>query len=155
MELKELRESLGITQPEAASLIGIPMRTYFRYENEPKYIGTFKYNQMLSILNSKASEIVLDIPRIKKIVSEIVSKYKTHVCYLFGSYAKGCATGISDVDLLILTDTNGLQFYTMLGELQEALHKHVDLIRVDAAVQNVQFLNEVLIDGIKIYQQNK
>ena len=50
MELKETRKQLGLTQPEAAALLNIPFRTYCRYEDEKQYEGSFKYNQMLSLL---------------------------------------------------------------------------------------------------------
>ena len=59
MELKETRKQLGLTQPEAAAILNIPFRTYCRYEDEKQYEGSFKYNQMLSLLNDYANRAVL------------------------------------------------------------------------------------------------
>ena len=70
---------------------------------------------------------------------------------MFGSYAKHKATETSDVDLIINTKTTGLKFYGLVEELREALHKNVDLIRVVDLKENIELLNEILKDGIKIH----
>ncbi len=44
MTLKELRLSKRISQSDASLILGIPLRTYKRIENDPSYIGTHKYN---------------------------------------------------------------------------------------------------------------
>lgn len=71
MKLKEIRKQLGLTQPEASAILSIPFRTYCRYENEKLYEGTFKYNQMLTILNDYASKAVLSLDLIKNVVSSV------------------------------------------------------------------------------------
>ena len=151
MELKEIRKQLGLTQPEAAALLGIPFRTYCRYEDQPQYKGSFKYNQMMSVLNEKAASIVLKIETIKEVVSSVCSKYKVSTCYLFGSYAKGKATGNSDIDLMIVSELEGIEYYQLLGDLENKLKKKIDLIRLETAMQNVKLINEILKDGVKIY----
>ena len=151
MELKELRKQLGLTQPEAANLLNIPFRTYCRYEDQPQYEGTFKYNQMISVLNEMAASIVLKIETIKEVVSKICSKYKVNACYLFGSYAKGKARSDSDVDLMIVSELEGIEYYQLLGDLENRLKKKIDLIRLETAIQNVKLMNEILKEGVKIY----
>ena len=151
MELKELRKQLYLTQPEAAALLGIPFRTYCRYEDEDHYVGSFKYNQMLKVLSEKATLKILKIESIKEGVSNICSKYKVSSCYLFGSYAKNKARSDSDIDLMIVSELEGIEYYQLLGELENRFKKKIDLIRLETAIQNVKLMNEILKDGIKIY----
>ena len=151
MELKETRKQLGLTQPEAANLLGVPFRTYCRYEDEERYEGTFKYNQMIAVLNDNAATLVLKIEKIKEAVSKVFNKYRVSTCYLFGSYAKGKARSDSDIDLMIVSELEGIEYFQLVGELQDKLKKKVDLIRVETAVQNVKLMNEILKDGVKIY----
>ena len=151
MSLKELRKQVGLTQPEAAILLGIPFRTYCRYEDDDKYNESFKYKQMYSLLEKHASETVLKMDFIKKTVCDVCSNYKVDAVYFFGSYAKNKATGESDVDLMIVSEVEGLDYYDLLGTLEEKLGKKVDLIRLEAAVKNVRLMNEILKEGVKIY----
>ena len=72
-------------------------------------------------------------------------------CYLFGSYAKGKETPVSDVDLLISADVKGLRFYGMTEELRNSLHKKVDILDVNQLRDNLPLIEEILKDGIKIY----
>lgn len=151
MRLKELRKDIGLTQQEAAVLLNVPFRTYCRYEDEEKYEGSFKYEQMLNVLEDRSSSIVLKLETIERVVSEICSSFEVDACYLFGSYARGKATSSSDVDLMIVSSIEGLRYYGLLNTLETRLKKKVDLLRLEAAVQNVKLISEVLKDGIKIY----
>ena len=151
MELKELRKQMGLTQPEAAIILNIPFRTYCRYEDEKQRENTFKYNQMIILLNKYAEEMVLKLETIKAAISDVLSKHNVSACYLFGSYAKGKATGASDIDLMIVSDVEGIELYQIIDELENKLNKKVDLIRLETAIQNVRLMNEILKDGIKIY----
>ena len=72
-------------------------------------------------------------------------------CYLFGSYAKNKATPSSDVDLLISVKLDGLQYFELIETLREKLKKRVDLLSVSQLKDNLQLLNEILKDVIKIY----
>ena len=54
--------------------------------------------------------------------------------YVFGSYARGEAGETSDVDLLVELDFSqriGLKYVRMLSDLQDQLHKKVDLVAAD------------------------
>ena len=151
MELKETRKQLGLTQPEAAAILNIPFRTYCRYEDEEQYKGTFKYNQMLTILNDYASKAVLSLDLIKNAVSSVCQKYDVSAVYLFGSYAKSKARSDSDIDLMIVSGIEGIEYYQLLNELETKLKKKIDLLRLETVIQNVKLMNEILKDGIKIY----
>ena len=50
MNLKEIRISKGLNQLTASKIIGVPLRTYKRYEMDEKLQSSFKYQQMCSVL---------------------------------------------------------------------------------------------------------
>ena len=85
---------------------------------------------------------------------KVLSKYGKEIkfCYLFGSYAKGYAKENSDVDLCVSTDLTGLRFVGLSGELREELKKKIDLLRLSDIQNNYELINEVMQDGIKIYE---
>ena len=132
MNLKELRKSSGLTQPEAANLVGVPFRTYCRYEDEPNYVGTFKYNQFMKLLEDYAKNRVLTVEAIKEAVGDVCARYSVDACYLFGSYAKGKATKDSDVDLLVTytySDSLSLMDISrMMVNLGKRIHRRVDMV---------------------------
>ena len=129
MTLKELRKEKGLTQAACAKVVGVPVRTYVRYETDEGRAGTLKYRYML----------------------ETLQKYGVKYAYLFGSYAKGKATERSDVDLLISMPLNGLRFYELVEVLRESLKKKVDLLDETQLDNNSVLVKEILRDGIKIY----
>ena len=154
-ELKKLRIEKRITQQEAADIIGVSLRSYVSYENDEKKVGTTKYRFLLQEVE-KINPIdeengILSKDDIRKICSSIFSEYEVEYCYLFGSYAKGKATGASDVDLLISSKTTGLKYYELVERLREGLHKRVDLLDYKQLLNNEALLNEVLKEGIRIY----
>ena len=95
MSLIELRKQYGLTQKEAAQLIGIPYRTYIRYENNPSYFDTYKSKLLFLSLQEKLrideEHGLLSVETIKKITLPILKSKGINYCYLFGSYAKGIA----------------------------------------------------------------
>lgn len=154
-DLKELRKSKHLTQQEAAFRIGVSLRSYISYENEETKKGSPKYRFLLQELE-KINPIdeehgVLERDELINICSEILSEYDVDYCYLFGSYAKGKASGSSDVDLLISAKVTGLKYYELVERLREALHKKVDMLDTKQLLKNETLLNEVLKEGIRIY----
>ena len=153
--LKEIRIEKGFTQSQAAKLVGVSLRSYKSYENDESKIGTIKYNYMLEQL-TKINLIdeehgILTQDSIIKKCSVVFQKYNVEYCYLFGSYAKGKAKPDSDVDLLISSDVKGLQFFALVEELRNTLHKRVDALDIRQLSNNPNLINEILKDGIKIY----
>ena len=153
--LKEIRIEKGFTQSQAAKLVGVSLRSYKSYENDKSKIGTIKYNYMLEQL-TKINLIdeehgILTQDSIIKKCSVVFQKYNVEYCYLFGSYAKGKAKPDSDVDLLISSDVKGLQFFALVEELRNTLHKRVDALDIRQLNNNPNLINEILKDGIKIY----
>lgn len=155
MTLRELRKNKGITQKQAADFVGVPLRTYSEYENKPEKQSSIKYKYIVEKLYSYGyideENGVLTLDEIKKLCTEILSKYPVEYCYLFGSYAKGKATEKSDVDLFVSTALSGIKFFGMVEELREGLKKKVDVLDQKQIINNFELLNEILKDGVRIY----
>lgn len=153
--LKTIRIEKRITQQEAADRIGVSLRSYVTYENDASKLNSAKYRFLLHELeNMKTVDEehgVLSREDIIDSCKKIFSEYDIQYCYLFGSYARGKATGRSDVDLLISSGVTGIKFYGLVERLRETLHKKVDLLDVKQVVNNADLLNEILKDGVKIY----
>lgn len=155
MTLKELRISKGLTQAACAKVVGVPMRTYVRYEADEGRKDTVKYRYIFDALQKYGvideEHGLLTIEKIQKICAPLFEKYGVKYAYLFGSYAKGKATERSDVDLLISMPLNGLRFYELVEMLRESLKKKVDLLDESQLENNTALVREILQDGIKIY----
>ncbi|MGN1478646.1 MAG: nucleotidyltransferase domain-containing protein [Acutalibacteraceae bacterium] len=154
-ELKTLRIEKEMTQQQVADLVGISLRSYKAYENEPEKADTIKYKYIIDILK-KINVIdeehgILETEDIIKKCTNVFEKYDVNYCYLFGSYAKGKATPMSDVDLLISANLKGLKFYGLVEEIRTTLHKKVDVLDVNQLKDNIELMNEILKDGVKIY----
>lgn len=154
-ELKTLRIEKKMTQQQVADLVGISLRSYKSYENEPEKADTIKYKYIIDMLK-KTNVIdeehgILETEDIIKKCTNVFEKYDVNYCYLFGSYAKGKATAVSDVDLLISANLKGLKFYGLVEEIRTTLHKKVDVLDVNQLKDNIELMNEILKDGVKIY----
>ena len=155
--LKTLRISKKLTQKEASAIVGVSLRSYKDYENEESKIGTLKYNYMLQLLE-KYIELdeehgVLTIEDIKSGCRSVLEQYEVKYCILFGSYYKWVATELSDVDLLISTEITGISFFGIAERLRKVLRKKIDLLEVRQLSNNQQLLDDILRDGIKVYEQ--
>ena len=158
MELREIRSGYKISQQEASAIVGMPLRTYIRYESDDNYGDELKrqmiINRIVDACEITEEKGLLTIEQIKTIACGLFDgSYKNEIefCYLFGSYAKGYATEKSDVDLYVSTKLTGLRFVGLIERLRQALHKKVDLIRMDDRSPNVELMKEIIKDGIKIY----
>lgn len=158
MTLKELREEYKISQIQAANILGIPERTYRRYEIDNNYGSSIKRRMFIEMLNEYCEiteeKGLLTIDQIKERVNQLLeTEYAGQIdfCYLFGSYAKGLANEKSDVDLYISSSLTGLRFVGLIEKLRQVLHKKVDLIRSSELNNNIELVNEIMKDGIKIY----
>ena len=154
-ELRQKRKELGLTQIEAASACGVSRRTYQTYEEGNLFNNTF--DELIKKLNElgvlDGTNYVTNIRHIKKVCEQLFrEKYPEIKCaYLFGSYARQEATGKSDIDILLVCPAMGMKFYGIAAELEERLHKQIDLHTHRQLITNETFLEEILKDGIKIY----
>ena len=154
-----MRIAKGLTQEDARILLGVSLRSYKTYENDESKIGTLKYNYMLEQLQKHISldeeHGILTVDDIKNACKAVLDEYSVKYCILFGSYAKGIATEKSDVDLLISTDVTGLRFFGIAERLRTALQKKVDLLDLKQLTENRDLIDEILKDGIKVYEQSE
>ena len=157
--LKQLRLSKKLTQQEAATVLGVSLRSYKEYENNKVKVGTLKYRSMISELEKLVvldeEHGILTIDEIKEGCKAVLDEYDVKYCILFGSYAKGKATEKSDVDLLISTEIVGLKFFGIAERLREALHKKVDLLDLRQLAENQALIDEILKDGVRVYEQSE
>lgn len=155
MTLKELRKEKGLTQEACAKVVGVPLRTYIRYESDEGRRNNIKYRYIFEILQKYGiideEHGLLTVEKIKETCAPLFEQYGVKYAYLFGSYAKKRATEQSDVDLLISMPVNGLRFYELVEALREALKKRVDLLDETQLDNNNALVKEILQDGIKIY----
>ena len=154
-ELRQKRKELGLTQIQAANACGVSRRTYQTYEEKPIMNATFenirKKLDELGVLDG--SNYICNINFIKHVCKEVFSSLYPEVkaAYLFGSYARGEATGKSDIDILVVCPPMGMRFFGIGAELEERLHKQVDLHSHRQLTRNEVFAEEILKEGIKIY----
>ena len=155
MTLKELRKEKGLTQEACAKVVGVPLRTYIRYESDEGRRNNIKYRYIFEMLQKYGvideEHGLLTVEKIKETCAPLFEQYGVKYAYLFGSYAKKRATEQSDVDLLISMPVNGLLFYELVEALREALKKRVDLLDETQLDNNHALVKEILQDGIKIY----
>lgn len=154
-ELRQKRKELGLTQIQAANVCGVSRRTYQTYEETQNLNKT--YDELIDRLNDMGildgSNYILSVKFIKQVCNQLFKeKYSEIKCaYLFGSYARNEASGKSDIDILVVCPPIGMKFYKIASELEEQLHKQVDLHTHRELSNNERFLEEVLKDGVKIY----
>ena len=154
MSLKGIRTSKHLTQKEAASLIGVPYRTYVRYEENEPIANSYKYQKMVEDLEDKLrvdeEHGILAIDEIKDALLPILKKHNINYCYLFGSYARGEARENSDIDLLVDTDITGINFFMLVEEIRTALGKKIDLLALNDLNVDNPIILEILKEGIKL-----
>ena len=154
MKLKEIRKSHKITQKQASMIIGIPYRTYVRYEEDDSYLDTYKYKKMVEDLSNALrideSTGILTFNQIKELLIPLLEKFNITYCYLFGSYARNDAKETSDVDLLMDTNITGIKFFELVEQIRNTLHKKIDLLRLCDLTPNNPIVIEILKEGVRI-----
>ena len=73
----------------------------------------------------------MDKEEIRHIVSRYFANQPVLKAWLFGSFARGEETPLSDVDILVVLDRSqpiGLKFFGMWNDLEKLLDRDVDLV---------------------------
>lgn len=85
---------------------------------------------------------VKDVEKIRRVLLNKPVKR----AFLFGSFQRGDADNDSDVDILVELDYSkhiGIGFVNIKDQLEEALHKRVDLISRNAVSEHIMpFINQ-------------
>ena len=120
----------------------------------PKNISAKEIVDCVNLLNERCEiteeKGILTLEDIKSTLVPILRSKGISFCYLFGSYAKGSAKGNSDVDLLIDTDITGLDFFNLVEEIRNKLHKKIDLVRLKDLQNGNPIILEILKEGIRL-----
>ena len=157
-ELRRKRKDLEITQQQAANACGVSLRTYQTYEETQNLNATYDFllNKLKEMGVLNGTNHILSVRFIKQVVRELFPReYPEIQCaYLYGSYARGEATGKSDVDILVVIDKPmGLRYFGIGQDLEDALHKEVDVQSYEQLVGNAPMLKDILVEGVKIYER--
>ena len=135
-------------------MLQISRRTYQNYEAKKDYLDK-KYQyylfQLQKLNTIDENHGILTMEYIKDTVAQVLKKYDVNFCYLFGSYAKKKATPTSDVDLLIDSPITGLDYFGLVEDLRKSLNKKIDLLKLDQLTNNLELIQEIMKNGIKIY----
>lgn len=96
---------------------------------------------------------IYSIEEIQDQITPIAMRYGVERVYLFGSYAKGCATAASDIDLRI--DKGLLRgLFALSGmrlDICDALSKDVDLLTTNSLDES--FRDRIKDDEVLIYER--
>ena len=155
-EIRKRRKNLEITQLQAANACGVSLRTYQTYEETNTINAT--YDEILKKLDEMGvldgSNFIVSVRSIKLACRQLFpQEYPEIKCaYLYGSYARGEATGKSDIDILVVVNKPmGLRYFGIGERLKEILHKEVDIQSYEQLINNAPMLKDILVEGIKIY----
>ena len=94
---------------------------------------------------------VYDIEEIKRRLTPVFENHGVRRAVLFGSYARGEARPVSDVDILVDSGLRGMAFYGFGYEVSEALQKEIDLVDVREVIMNSRIDREIANTGVHIY----
>lgn len=91
---------------------------------------------------------------IKELILPIILKYGVARVILFGSMARGDADENSDYDFLISKGRirSLLQYMSFVGELEDALNSHVDVITDTSSDDTI--IRTAMKEGILLYERS-
>ena len=156
--IQEVRKELGLTQIEAAKVLNISRRKLQNYEAMESEEA--QYNRIFNNILEQLKDYRVDedhgfvtFHQIRHAANLVFSKHEQVKCaYLFGSYARGDQTAKSDVDIFVIIEGQmGMKFYGLGMEIEDILHKKVDIVTLHQSIGNEEFLKRILREGVKIY----
>lgn len=159
MDLKAVRKAKGLTQAEAAEVAGVSFESYKNHElgrsKMDSPLGKIIFDRISSYYRYDFDHGILPENLLRQKLAEAFADKEIDFAYLFGSYAKGTMNEQSDVDILVSGSITGLDFFSLGGELERALRKRVDVLRLCDVIKNEDLLMEVMATGVRIYDKNK
>lgn len=98
------------------------------------------------------SEKLLTLDELRAAIEPLARRYGIRRVVLFGSYARGDATGKSDIDLLVFGgDTfRAAMIYAMAEDLRCALQKNVDIYEIRELIPDTPFHRTVMEEGVVV-----
>ena len=95
-----------------------------------------------------------DSQTLQKVLAEYFKTQPVLKAWLFGSFARGEETPLSDVDILVVLDPSqpiGLKFFGMWNDLEQLLDRSVDLVTESSLADFAR--DSVERDKILIYER--
>ncbi len=124
--------------------------------NVEEYIRKVIMEYVQTELRSDKYNKTFDLEELKQIVAPIADKYGLEAVYLFGSQARGDAKPNSDYDFFVKRGKlrTLFQLGVLFSDLQEALHKEVDIVLEPVGKQELDYflVKGIKKDGILIYE---
>lgn len=94
----------------------------------------------------------LTIDFLKQTLGPILRSYNITEAKIFGSYAKGCPAGYSDVDIYVDSGLRGLKFFGLLEDVVTALPIDVDLVDKRTLLPDGPLYQEIMRTGLNILE---
>lgn len=94
---------------------------------------------------------VYSLEELKDSLRPIFLEYGIRDAVIFGSYAKGCATPYSDVDIYVDSQLRGLAFFGLLEDVTNAVSIPVDLVDRQCIIPGGPLLREIRETGVSVY----
>ncbi len=164
--LKTVRENIGLTQEQVSEITGVPVKTIRNWEQEirtpSEWTMDLIIDKILAVEMNKNLEFnedgdnetsVLTFSMIKKEITEVAKDLDIEKIYLFGSYVKGDASPISDIDLYMQSDIFGLEYFGVIERFRNVLHKKVDLLSNKTILSDSNIYDEIMKTGVVIYER--
>ena len=103
-------------------------------------------------MNNDISKKTYQFDEIAAMVKPLMEKYKVDELYLFGSYARGEATGDSDLDFLVYggDQFKGTTIFALGEELRKLLNKNVDIYEIRKLDESSDFYRTVMKEKVPI-----
>ena len=95
---------------------------------------------------------MLNVDKIRQIISPLCEKYRIPKAYLFGSYARGEADEESDLDFLVYGGDKfkRTMIFAFAEELREILKKDVDVFEIHEVNQESDFYKTILKERVLV-----
>lgn len=159
--LQTLRENLALTQVELSNILNIPVKTIRNWEQNLRAPSEYIVDLILDRVLRKQFEDNLTsdenyIPSfltIKEKVNIAATNYNIEKIYLYGSYAKGEQTYLSDIDLYMVSEINDLEYFGVAEDFRSLLNKKVDLLSNKTIKKDSPIKQEIERTGILIYER--
>lgn len=155
MDLRDVRKAKGLTQKEAAEIIGVPLESYKNHEmgrsNPSSPLGRLMLEKLCSYEPFTPDRGILPLNLLTEKVQEVVSGKNIDFVYLYGDYGASKAKAKSPVCLLLSCKPGYRLDTTIFHELEIALHKKVVLSYFGERDNDETLLREVLHHGVRIF----
>ena len=109
----------------------------------------------MSDMGDERTRKIYEIDEIRERLRPVFEAAPVYRAILFGSYAKGLADEISDVDIVIDSrgELRGLKFVGVMGDVIDALEKDVDMFEIKEILRDSPIWNTIMTEGVTLYDR--